>query len=359
MECKLYYDINVCVNVCTTIGNMKSKKVTIKDVARLSGFSVSTVSHVINSTRFVEEKTKLKVMKAVEVLDYRPNYIARSLKGKGTNTIGFIISDIREGYFSEISKSIEFHAYKKGYTVMLCDSEESAEKEKHYIDVLIRKGIDGLIFAPVNSNSIFKDLTAYRIHTVQIDRRLKNFKSDFVGIDNFKSAREAVLYIYDQGYRTIGFIGYNERIFTMERRIAGYKSAVSLKSAVPKVKSISYDESDVKEVIGEWISTEGIDAVLCGNDNICFETLSAIEMLHKEIPLDMGVISFDDSKWFSLLKNPVTAIRQPTWEMGKTAVQLLIDRIERKGGDDLKEVLLDAELVKRESCLKANIAQGA
>ncbi len=338
---------------------MKSKKVTIKDVARLSGFSVSTVSHVINSTRFVEETTKRKVLKAVEALDYRPNYIARSLKGKGTNTIGFIISDIGEGYFSEISRSIEFHAYKKGYTVMLCDSEESAEKEKHYIDVLIRKGIDGLIFAPVNSNSVFKDLTAYRMHTVQIDRRLKNFKSDFVGIDNFKSAREAVLYMHDQGYRSVGFVGYNERIFTMEQRIAGYKSAVKQKGAGVKVKSIPYDESDVKEVIGEWIDTEGIDAVLCGNDNICFETLSAIDMLHLKIPFEIGVISFDDSKWFSLLKNPVTAIRQPTWEIGKMAVQLLMDRIERKSEDDFREVLLDTKLMKRESCLKENIAQGA
>ena len=331
---------------------MKSRKVTIKDVARLSGFSVSTVSHVINSTRFVEEATKRKVLKAVEALDYRPNFVARSWKGKGTKTIGLIISDIREGYFSEISKSIEFHAYKKGYTVMLCDSEESAEKEKHYIDVLNRKGIDGLIFAPVNSNSVFKDLQSYKIHTVQIDRRLKHFVSDFVGIDNYTCARDATLYLYDQGYRSIGFVGYNERIFTMERRISGYSDAVIQKNAAVKVKSISYDDRDVSKIIAGWITAEAIDAVLCGNDNICYETIAAVHLLDMEIPDDVGVISFDDSKWFSLLPRPITAIRQPTWEMGKTAVQLLIDRIERKGGDDFKEVLLDTELVKRESCFK-------
>jgi len=334
---------------------MKIKKVTIKDVAQVSGFSVSTVSHVINNTRFVENKTKEKVVRAIEKLNYKPNIIARSLKGKGTKTVGLIISDIREGFFSEIIKSIELNAYKNGYNVILCDSEESIDEERFYIDVLLRKGIDGLIFAPVNTDSVFKDLTSSRIPTVQVDRKLKNHRLDFVGIDNVRSAESATRYLYDQGYENAGFVGYEKRIYTMETRIEGYRRAAMERSHSGgfEIKIIPYNERKVKNVIKEWIiNSRSIDAVLCGNDNICYETLSAIEELGLKIPSDFGVISFDDTKWFRFLKSPITAIRQPTWEIGKLTIDLLIDRIENRVAGEFKDILLDTELVVRDSCMK-------
>lgn len=334
---------------------MNLQKVTIKDVARLSGFSISTVSHTINNTRFVEKKTKDKIFKAIKELHYKPNILARGLKGKGTKTIGLIISDIREDFFSKITKSIESNANKKGYNVILCDSEEDIDKEKFYIHILLRKGIDGLIFAPVNKNEINKTLIFSHIPSVQIDRKLNNFNADFVGIDNSKSAEKATHHLFDQGYKNIGFIGYEKRVYTMEKRIEGYKKVILERGILEesRIKIISYSDSNIKDTIKEWLCKyKGIDAVICGVDNLCYETLAAIEEIGLEMPNDIGIISFDDTKWFRFVKSPITTIRQPTENMGRLAINILIDRIENNLQQEYKDNLLDTELVIRESCLK-------
>ena len=334
---------------------MKLQKVTIKDVARLSGFSISTVSHTINNTRFVEKKTKDKISKVIKDLHYKPNILARGLKGKGTKTIGLIISDIREDFFSKITKSIESNANKKGYNVILCDSEEDIDEEKFYIHILLRKGIDGLIFAPVNKNEINKTLVFSHIPSVQIDRKLNNFYADFVGIDNSKSAEKATHHLFDQGYKNIGFIGYEKRVYTMEKRIEGYKKVILERGILEesRIKIISYSDSNIKDTINEWLCKyKDIDAVICGVDNLCYETLAAIEEIGLEMPNDIGIISFDDTKWFRFVKSPITTIRQPTENMGRLAINILIDRIENNLQQEYKDNLLDTELVIRESCLK-------
>ena len=334
---------------------MKLQKVTIKDVARLSGFSISTVSHTINNTRFVEKKTKDKISKVIKDLHYKPNILARGLKGKGTKTIGLIISDIREDFFSKITKSIESNANKKGYNVILCDSEEDIDEEKFYIHILLRKGIDGLIFAPVNKNEINKTLVFSHIPSVQIDRKLNNFNADFVGIDNSKSAEKATHHLFDQGYKNIGIIGYEKRVYTMEKRIEGYKKVILERGILEesRIKIISYSDSNIKDTINEWLCKyKDIDAVICGVDNLCYETLAAIEEIGLEMPNDIGIISFDDTKWFRFVKSPITTIRQPTENMGRLAINILIDRIENNLQQEYKDNLLDTELVIRGSCLK-------
>lgn len=334
---------------------MKLQKVTIKDVAQLSGFSISTVSHTINNTRFVEKKTKDKISKVIKDLHYKPNILARGLKGKGTKTIGLIISDIREDFFSKITKSIESNANKKGYNVILCDSEEDIDEEKFYIHILLRKGIDGLIFAPANKNEINKTLIFSHIPSVQIDRKLNNFNADFVGIDNSKSAEKATHHLFDQGYKNIGFIGYEKRVYTMEKRIEGYKKVILERGILEesRIKIISYSDSNIKDTIKEWLCKyKDIDAVICGVDNLCYETLAAIEEIGLEMPNDIGIISFDDTKWFRFVKSPITTIRQPTENMGRLAINILIDRIENNLQQEYKDNLLDTELVIRESCLK-------
>jgi len=331
----------------------RKKKITIKDVANLSGFSISTVSHVINGTRYVEENTREKVLNAIKILDYRPNILARSLKGKGSSTIGVIISDIREGFFAEVIKAIESIASRRGYNVILCDSEDSTEKENFYIDILMRKGIDGLIFAPVDTSQSHEELEINIVPIVQIDRKVRYFKSDFVGIDNIKSAEIATHYLFDNGYRRVGFLGYGIEVYTMEKRIEGYKKAVFLRGIMdkPLIKALRYNQEEMSRTIKEWIlNNDNIDALICGNDDICFATLTAVEELELNIPGDIGIISFDDSKWFRFLKCPVTALRQPTQNIGEMAVKVLTDRIEGKLKDDYKNIILDTELIIRDSC---------
>ena len=312
------------------------------------------MSHVINETRFVEESTKEKILQAIEKLNYKPNILARSLKGKGTKTIGVIISDIRQGFFAEVIKSIESRANHWAFNVMLCDSEEDAEKEELYLDILLRKGIDGLIFGPVNTNQLFEELWLSELPCVQIDRKLRSGEADFVGIDNAGSAEQATRRLLGNDYTRVGFIGYRSEVYTMVERLEGYKkAAASMGKEDLSLEIFDYPKADLEKKIRKWLQQHpAIDAVLCGNDDICYATLAAVHQIGKEIPGDMGIISYDEIRWFSLLKCPITAIRQPTSRIGSLAVDLLIDRIEGSLEEAPKEIMLNTELIIRKSGLK-------
>jgi len=246
------------------------------------------------------------------------------------------------------------HAFKQGYNVILCDSEEATEEERFYIDVLLRKGIDGLILSPVNTDASFHELINNRIPVVQVDRMLSRFRSDFVGINNIKSAETATRYLQKQGYRHIAFIGFEDRIYTMEKRKEGYSKAMRERGFRVRILTLSCREYDMNISIKQWLMQNvEIDALLCGNDNICYGVLSAAQELNLRIPEELGVISFDDSKWFRFMECPITAISQPTGEIGRIAVELLRRRIEGIEDEGYEEVLLDAELKIRQSCRKS------
>jgi len=327
------------------------KKITIRDVSRECGYSTTTVSHVLNNTRNVAWETRKKVLEAVKKLNYRPNLIARSLKGKGSKTIGIIISDIREGFFAEITKTVEIEISKLGYNLILCDSEHNFKKEKFYFDILHQKGVDGIILAPVN---IFKppfrvnpDLKMTQIPFVQIDRKLKNVNADFVGINNFLSSKRAVEYLYKCGYKSIGLITYPPWVYTMQQRIKGYVLAEKERGKYKKQKILvlNYDSAKNKEMINNWIKSTKLDAIVCGNDEICLSVLSVIEKIGLNIPEEIGLLSFDDNKWFKFLQYPVVAIKQPTYAIAKIAVSLLIEHIENRKTVLPREIILPAELV--------------
>ena len=332
---------------------MKEKKVTMRDVANLAGFSVSTVSHVINKTRFVEEETRQKILQAIKELNYKPNILAQSLKGKGTQTIGVIIADIRQGFFAEVIKSIEFKANKKGYNVILCDAEDNVEEEQFYIDVLLRKGIDGLILAPVDIDIASDDLLSSKIPFVQIDRKSNQYEGDFIGIDNVKSAEIAAFHLIEQGYQRLGFIGYGKKLYTMKTRSDGFKNAAMERGLAHEVEiqELNYSEKNQQAPIKKWLlEHDDIDAVFCANDDICYAALGAIEEIGLNIPRDIGMVSCDDSRWFKYLKTPITALRQPTEEIGRLAVEVLLKRIQKTSNEAFQNILLNTRLIKRESC---------
>lgn len=333
---------------------MAGKKVTIKDVAHRAGFSISTVSHVLNETRFVENSTREKIQKAIEELNYRPNILARSLRGKGSKTIGVVISDLRQGFFAEVVKAIDSRANQREFNVMLCDSEDDAKKGELDVDILLRKGIDGLVFAPVDTGQLFEQLWLSELPCVQIDRKLQSAEADFVGIDNVGSAEQATRRLFDNGYECVGFIGYGSEVYTMAMRFEGYRRAVASRGKEDlSLRIVNYNKADLEQPIQKWLQQHpAVDAVLCGNDDICYATMTAVQKLEKSIPEDFGIISYDDIRWFSMLKCPVTAIRQPTDRIGTVAVDLLIDRIEGTLDEAPKDILLDAELIIRKSCLK-------
>ena len=329
------------------------KTATIQDVARLAKVSISTVSHVLNNTRHVESATQGRILSIIEELNYRPNMLARGLRGAGSKTIGVIISDIREEFFSEMTKTIESAANERGYMVVLCDSEESSEKESNYLEILAARGIDGIVLAPVNCEARLRLPRGWKLPIVLVDRHCAGADMDFVGIDNMKWATAAVAHFASLGRRKLGFIGHERSIATMSERADGFAKAAEelYGEGSGKVLTIDSRGRDSKTRIKRWLkASPGLEGIVCGNANICFEALEALEELGIEVPGGMGVLSFDDLECFRFMRSPITAIRQPTDRIGLSVFDALIARIsgERTGAGI--DQILPAKLVVRESC---------
>ena len=338
-----------------------SKKSTMKEVAEFAQVSISTVSHVINKTRHVDKETRERVLEAIEKLNYTPNIFARGLRGKKIRVIGVIISDIRESFFAEVVKAIELTAHSEGYSVILCDSEDDPLKEQLHINTLKQNGVEGLIFAPVNNSTrVYDSIIPNKIKAIQIDRKVYGLPVGFVGINNNEITKKAMNHLFTHGFTNVGFISYQTNVYTMEQRLLSYKMAAQLHNSSKKinVKFIQYNGSDNKEIIKSWLyQNKEIDSILCGNDNICHQVLRAVRELQYEIPKDMGVLSFDDSKWFKLVTPSITAIRQPTNQIGKLATELLIAEIQNKikNYSQKENHILNAELIIRKSCRENTI----
>lgn len=314
--------------------------------------STATVSHVINKTRYVEKDTEARVLEVIRRLNYSPNILAQGLRGKGTKTIGIIIADIRESFFANLVKSIESYLRKEYFSLILCDSEDTVRQEKTHLSLLLQKGVEGVIFAPINIHETYSLLQTSHIPVVQVDRKTYGLKSDYIGINNVQSAQIATEHLCGHGYTRIGFIGYNETVYTMKKRMEGYKAALSQRNMFDEhlIKIVNYSDHSMKESIKHWLLYRKIDAILCAVDEICYAALEAIEELGLHIPDDIGLISYDDSKWLKFLKTPVTVIRQPVEKMGRTAAETIIKRIQQSSKTDFLNIQLETELIIRGSC---------
>lgn len=328
------------------------KSATMQDVAKLAKVSISTVSHVLNDTRHVETATRKRILAAIKELSYRPNQLARGLRGAGSKTIGLIISDIREEFFAALTKTIESAANDRGYMVMLCDSEESADKESSYLSLLADRGVDGVIISPVDSSRVPRLPPGRDIPVVQVDRRCARSGLDYVGIDNARCAALAVEHFASAGHKRLGFVGHERSITTMAERAEGFAKAMR-ELGDPKGGAslvLGSRSDDAKPRIKRWIKANpGMDGIVCGNANICYALLEALEGLGLAVPEDMGILSFDDPKCFAFMRSPITAIRQPTERLGLEALEFLLARISDGSKGRPAELLLPGKLVVRES----------
>jgi LacI family transcriptional regulator len=332
---------------------MVKKTATIQDVARRAKVSISTVSHVLNNTRKVESPTRTRILSAIEDLSYRPNQLARGLRGAGSKTIGLIISDIREEFFAKLTKAIESAANDRGYMVILCDSEESPEKEARYVELLAQRGIDGIIISPVDSSLPPRPPRDRALPIVQVDRRCRGSTCDFVGIDNAAFAGAAVRHLASIGRRRLGFIGHESSIATMAERAEGFARAMRElgDSRGGSILALQSRDADATVKVARWVAASpGLEGLVCGNANICYSALEALESLGMEVPKRMGIVSFDDPACFAFMRSPITAVRQPTERMGLAALDALLKRLADGGDSKAEEELLPAELVVRDSC---------
>lgn len=332
-------------------------KINIKDVAKKAGVSTATVSRVLGDFPGVRDKTRKKVLKAVSELNYEINAVARSLRQKKTNSIGIIVGNVLSQFYSVIAKSVEDTANKFGYHTILCNGDENPEKELEYLKVLKSNRVDGIILVPTGKNSEYvQRLIDSRTKVVLLDRLIEGVDCDAVLVDNTNGAYKVVKHLINQGYRKIGIVdGYLDRT-TGAERLRGYLQAI-------KEAGITKDDSlikigNFKKESGKRLTRELLkqsnrpEAIFTTNIDMSMGALIVIKEMGLAIPEDIGIVCFDDSDWALILEPPITVIRQPVYQLGSTAAELLIKKIE--GDTDSLDpkptiVTLNTELIIRNS----------
>ncbi|MBZ4644535.1 MAG: hypothetical protein JG777_24 [Clostridia bacterium] len=309
--------------------------VTVKDVAKLAGVSTATVSRVINDDPRISEETKAKVLDCIKKLDYKINSIARSLKTNKSYTVGFICPEIPNDFFMTIAKGVEDELRKQGYSVIICNSNESVEEEEERIKLLCEKCVDGIIIIPAsNEGKHFNQLKDLKIPVVLVDRLVEDFVADAVLVDNINGCYGAIEYLINQGQRRIGFIGGDMRLTSAKERYDGYRRALKDYCIPLEEEIIKFGDFHIQsgyELMKELTEIENPPHnVFISN---YFMHIGATKYLIEnrgKLKQPVSITSFDDLELTSILGFSNIIIAQPMMEIGSKAAGLLMDRINQE-----------------------------
>ena len=335
-------------------------RVTIKDIAKLAGVSTATVSKIVNNKiDDVSNTTVEKVKKIIKEKNYTPNYLARSMVTKKTKTLGLIIPDIRNPFFTDIAKGAEDKANELGYSIFFCNSDDNLEKEITYINSLIDKQVDGIMLAGAAKRDINRERKInINIPIISVDRNAyyKGIKGS-IEIDNYTGAYEGVNHLISKGYRRILFVSGPLDTKPSTERLRGYKNAV--KDSGMKVDDVNIIVGTYERNFGEKV-IEKLDYSLnnagffCGNDLIAIGLIKSLKENNYKVPEEIGVIGFDDIYISSLISPSLTSVRQPSYQMGYKSIELLIKTLDNNN-EEINKKMLETRLIKRESTNRINL----
>lgn len=327
----------------------------MNDVAKKAGVSVATVSRVLNNSSSVNDSTRAKILKAIKELNYQPNRVAKRLRSRSvsSNLIGVLVPDIQNPFYVDVLRGIEDVTSSNNYAIIMCNFGQDIKREKIYLEVLQSESIDGLIAAPASEDDPeLKKMVNNGLPVVCVDRGLSNSDVDVVLVDNYDGAYKAVDHLVKSGYHKIAHISGLSTIPSSRRRLRGYRDALmdnGLKYDPNYVRSGDSSHISGIKLCEELLSLpESPDAIFTGNNLI---TLGALETIHKHnltIPNDIAIVGFDDMYWSNSLNPPLSAVRQPAYEIGKRAGELLIQRINDPSRECI-QMILNAELKIRKS----------
>lgn len=324
----------------------------IKDVAAAAEVSVATVSRVLTNQPNVRPAVRERVLEAVKKLNYRPNLVARSLRSQQSNTIGLIVSDIRNPFFTEVSRAIEDAAYEQGFRVLLCNTDENPEKEILYLDLMHDENVAGVIFSPTYQTAAKLKELKLNFPTVIIDRAVRSSQMDMVVLDNVSAAYQLTSHLIDNGYQRVAAIFDSASITATERR-QGYEEALAaqhLPITNHLVKIVQHKPGAAYQATLQLLEAgPPPEAIFTGNCRLGAESLAAIKEYNLAIPEKIAFVTFDDTAWASLAQPGITAIAQPTDEIGKTATDLLLQRVADPNRPTRKVVLHGKMLVRGSS----------
>ena len=306
-------------------------KPTIKDVSRIANVSIATVSKVVNGKdENISSATRERIKRIIEEVGYVPNRIASSLVTKKTKTIGLIIPDIANPFFPELARGAEDFSNKEGYTIILCNSDNDLEKEDAYIDMLQEKMVDGIIFtASSNRSELSIALNKSSIPVITIERNIDGLQSQNTIVSNNENgAYYAVIHMIECGYEKILHISGPMVSKPAQERYKGYLRALKEKNIEPIENHLiegKYSGDWGFETIQNLISQRfDYDGVFCGNDLIALGALKALQLNNINVPNQVGLVGYDDIYMAQMVRPELTTVKQPNYEMGYQAAEMLV-----------------------------------
>ncbi len=326
---------------------------TINDVAKRAGVAPITVSRVINDSGYTSQETRNRVEAAIAELGYVPNVLARSLRSKRTNTLALVITDITNPFFTSISRGVEDTASAAGYTTIYCNTDESENKEKKYLQWLLQKQVDGILLVPANSTPDSVDFIQEQGALVVIlDRKVPNVEIDTVRCDSEAGAYSLIKLLIERGHRNIAALGGPREASTAEDRIAGYRRAISEAGLAENelVYYGSFTQASGYELTNQALAQNPPPTALFGANNfISIGALKALRDSGKRVPEDIAVVSFDDLPSTLVVDPFLTVAAQPAYQMGQKATELLLNRLSDNAPQECQEIILPIEIIVRQS----------
>lgn len=331
----------------------------MKDIAQELGVSTALVSYVMNNkfTDRINADTAKKIKELAASLNYTPNHIAKSLKKNKTFTIGLIIADISNLFYSNIARFIEDEAEKNNYNVIFGSADESPYKFKGLLDIFLGRQVDGIILAaPANTEHNIKYLRDQGMPFVLIDRifpRIKGVNS--VMIDNYRASYEVVQHLAEKKFERPVMITLASKLYHLQERSRGYIEALQSVMQTQETKVFDVKEEELSEkiegiILGLLNTSSNIDSVYFSTNKIAMEGLAVIAKHRIKVPEQLGVVCFDEADAYRIFNTSITYVKQPLRQIGNEAVRLLLSKI--KGVQIMKNEILNTEIIEGSSTSK-------
>lgn len=332
------------------------QNITIEDVAKLAGVSRATAGRVVGGYGNASAKSREKVLKAVAELDYRPNVMAQGLRGQSTKTIAVILGSIRNNYCNRLISAVENAAQERGYNVIICNTNERIEQEILHLQNMYSRFVDGIVMMSACKNNqeineSYKELYQGDTPIVFVDRKISGLDSSIIQSNNEESSYEATKYLLSLGHKRIGVLA-TDHFSTVNERIIGYQKALTEHGIKLDEDIILFAGQGEKNLAAEMtkklLQDKSITALYILNNSLCVRALSEIKKMKMSIPKDLSLLVWDDEEMNELLD--ITTIVQPIEEIGKRAIDKLIDYKANQENADKTEEIFKAHIVFRKSC---------
>ena len=323
------------------------------DVAKLAGVGKMTVSRLLSGSANVSKDTADRVHRAIRMLNYQPNELARSLRSVHSKTIALILPYLYDPFFATCAHAVSTVASQHGYSVLITTSDEKTDVEQQQASYMLRRRIDGMIIIPApHGDGYLRGGEFSRVHVVTLDRPAPDSRFDSVVVNNRGGARAGITHLIEHGHKRIAFLGLNKSLYTMQARYAGYREAMTRAGLQPEGDVECTSEEDTVTTVHSLLTESKPPTALFAANNLTMRyLLHAANVLRIDIPGQIALAGFDDFDIADVLQPALTVVRQPVYQVGEMAANLLFQRIAR-GEYPTKghRVVLPVELVIRRSC---------